>query len=816
MPTLTRRPDRISIKRQMLFIASVPVFVATSFMILMSYQNNVRNNREQLERQGQLLAAQLAGALEYVLVADARSQIPATVAATIEPAVAILDIPVRAVIVTDDQGVDLYRIPEVDPRSARRATVGYSLNTSEETARFSAPVVLRPVTLGEGDAPRPRPLGQVMITFSLSAAQAQWRYRLGWELVWIMATFAVITGSTNRFGQRISNTIGRIARAVQAIKNGDLATRLPQIDRNELGTLEEGVNLLADTLERGKIRLDAELAKVRGEYRDALRALEQANRDLEQANRDLEHANQAKSLFLAKISHEMRTPLQTILSLIELLLKTKWPAAETQHLHHIEEATHRLKTHIENILGVTQLVQWVKEGQALVCDETVNVWAELEAVTALQEPLMSERALYLDLVVAADVPTAIKSNIKAIREIFSNLIGNAVKYTQSGGIAIWLEIVPWPSAPGSHRQRALRLRVIDSGRGIPEDKLGAIFREFEQVDEAYNRRHGGTGLGLSFVKKNCQLLGGEVDVFSIVDKGSTFTVELPCHPADETPSGRPLGGPTLPKGWRALVVDERSSFRASVIARLTALGIAVMEQDLSPFALAASRPAGFRYDLVVARELADIPDRILPALIKGLHCWAIAVVALEVDCGVPTRRRLEQRGVNVVLWSGATRARLLEALVLYTQAREAPVEKPEQAVSPVSLPLAGRTVLLVEDVDLNRSILMGQLTDNGARVLEASDGETAVSLATEPGLDIILMDIQMPGMDGFEAIQSIRRMSCGARLPILGFTASADQPTHERILRIGADGVVHKPITEPQLIAAIQHALRRGRTGSLS
>ena len=182
MPTLTRRPDRISIKRQMLFIASVPVFVATSFMILMSYQNNVRNNREQLERQGQLLAAQLAGALEYVLVADARSQIPATVSATIEPAVAILDIPVRAVIVTDDQGVDLYRIPEVDPRSARRATVGYSLNTSEETARFSAPVVLRPVTLGEGDAPRPRPLGQVMITFSLSAAQAQWRYRLGWEL----------------------------------------------------------------------------------------------------------------------------------------------------------------------------------------------------------------------------------------------------------------------------------------------------------------------------------------------------------------------------------------------------------------------------------------------------------------------------------------------------------------------------------------------------------------------------------------------------------------------------------------------------------
>lgn len=809
MSSSTRHPHRVSIKRQMLLIASVPVFVATSLMVLMSYHNNIRHNREQMERQGQLLAAQLAGALEYALVAGAGAQVSTTVSATIKPAAAILGTPVREVIVTDDKGLDLYRMPDADPRSSRSETAGHTPDASEETVRFSAPIVLRPVALDDGDAPIPRPLGQVTVALSLSAAQARWRYRLGWELIWIMATFAVIAGSTYSFGRQLSNAIGRIARAVQAIKNGDLATRLPQIDRNELGTLEEGVNLLADTIERGKARLDAELAKVRGEYRDALRALERANRDLEQAN-------QAKSLFLAKISHEMRTPLQTILSVVESLLKARRPPAETQNLHHIEAATHRLKSHIEDILGVTKLVQWVKEGQALACDETVNAWAELEAVSALQEPRMSERALYLDLVVAAGVPAAIKSNIKAIREIFSNLLGNAVKYTQSGGIAIWLEVVPWPSAPGSRPQRALRLRVIDSGCGIPEDKRGAIFREFEQVDEAYNRRHGGTGLGLSFVKNNCHLLGGKVDVFSVVDKGSTFTVELPCHPADETPSSRPLGGPALPTGWRALVVDERSSFRASVIARLTALDIAAVEQDMSPFALAASRPAGLRYDLLIVQGLADFPESVVPALIAGLRRWAITLVALEADDRVPARQWLEQNGLDVVLWTGATRAQLREALALHGQIREAPVEESGKAVSSASLPLAGRTVLLVEDVDLNRSILMDQLTGNGARVLEAADGETAVALAAEPGLDLILMDIQMSGMDGFEAIEAIRRMSCGARLPILGFTASADQPTHERILRVGADGVVHKPITEPQLIDAIQHALRQNRARSLS
>jgi CheY-like chemotaxis protein len=256
------------------------------------------------------------------------------------------------------------------------------------------------------------------------------------------------------------------------------------------------------------------------------------------------------------------------------------------------------------------------------------------------------------------------------------------------------------------------------------------------------------------------------------------------------------------------VVDERSSFRASVIARLTALDIAVVAQDRSPFALAASRPAGRRYDLLVVQGLADYPENLVPALIAGLRRWAITLVALEADDRVPARRRLEQNGWDVVLWTGATRAQLREALALHDQIREAPIEESGKAISPASLPLAGRTVLLVEDVDLNRSILMNQLTGNGARVLEAPDGETAVALAAEPGLDLILMDIQMPGMDGFEAIEAIRRMSCGARLPILGFTASADQPTHERILRLGADGVVHKPITEPQLIDAIQHALR--------
>ena len=350
--------------------------------------------------------------------------------------------------------------------------------------------------------------------------------------------------------------------------------------------------------------------------------------------------------------------------------------------------------------------------------------------------------------------------------------------------------------------------MTDTGCGIPADRLERIFAPFEQVDEALNRRHAGIGLGLSIVQGYGELLGGCVVVASTLGRGSTFTVEWPLRPAAEPISVRPAAADAFPAGRRALVADERASFRASVAARLAELGIAVETQAVSWRALVAAPAPEHPYDLLVVQNLAAHSGEAAVGAMTGRRGWATTVVTLETRYDAEIARRLPEAGPLLALWSGATRERWRAALARVWRDAAA-----SAAPIPSALPLllAGWTVLVVEDYPINRTIMANQLRGHGARVLEAGDGDAAVTRAAEPGLDLILMDIQMPGKDGIAAIQEIRRLPGGARLPILGFTASADKPTHARILQAGADGVLTKPLGEADLIRAVRRAVRQNR-----
>jgi two-component system sensor histidine kinase BarA len=789
-------PCRLSIHRQILAIALAPALVVTSLLVFVVYQGNLQHNRWLLDQHGQLLAAQLAGALEYGLATGALDQLPAIVDATVQPATAILGTPVRDVIVTDPDGRTLYRRPAAAPTApAPEALADLTVvPVEEDRVRFAAPVLLRPLALSAA-APVPRRLGEVVVELSVAVAQAQWQRRLVKDLGLVLLTFAGAAGLAHGTGRRLSSAIRRIAAAMERIKGGDFTTRVRHTDRHELGTLQEGVNLLADTLARGKAHLDQELAKARGEYQQALDALQVQTQAAEQAN-------QAKSLFLAKVSHEMRTPLYSIQGLVESLLKTTPDEAEAETLHTILAAAHTLYRHISDILDYTQL----EKGKYAPTLAPLAVWDELETIVAPLEPLLVPRGLYLDVVVAPDVPATLACDGKAFRAILTNLFSNAVKFTERGGLVVTLEVVaPTGGVPAT--PWALRVGVTDTGCGIPADRWEAIFAPFEQVDEALNRRHAGTGLGLSIVKGYTDLLGGRITVASTLDRGSTFTVELPLHPVDEPPSVRPPTADALPAGLRALVVDERASFRAAVAARLTRLGIAVEAHAIPWTALVAAPLPENPHDLLIVQNLATPSAD--PGSIAGLRGRAEVLVALETRYDAAVAQRLQDAGSILALWSGATCARWRAALARVFRDTDASAAAP--ARSAAALPLAGQTVLVVEDYAINRTIMAHQLRGNGARVLEAGDGDAAVALAAEPGLDLILMDIQMPGKDGIAAIQEIRRWPAGARLPILGFTASADKPTHQRILRAGADGVLTKPLGEADLVRAVRRALRRNR-----
>ena len=794
MLSFTRGPSHLGIHRQIMLIALAPALVVTGLLVLVVFQGNLQHNRRLLDQQGQLLAAQLAAALEYGLATGALEQLPAIVEAAVQPATAILGTPVWSVVVTSQDGHALYRRPAAEPIPPLSASLMDSVVVAPEEnhARFAAPVLLRPLAFSAA-ALAPRLLGEVTVELSVDVAQAHWRQRLAWDLGWVLLAFTGAVGLAHWTGRRLSGAIRRIAAAVQRIKNGDFAARVRQTELNELGTLQEGVNLLADAIERGKARLDGEIAQVRAEYQRVLDALRTQSQTAERAN-------QAKSLFLAKVSHEMRTPLYSIQGSIEQLLKTARDETETRTLETILAAANTLYRHISDILDFTQL----EKGKYAPTLAPLAVRDELDAVTAPLEPLLVSRGLYLDVVVAPEVPATMASDGKAFRAILTNLLGNAVKYTETGGIVVEMDTVVPATSAISPAPALLRLRVTDTGCGIPPDRLESIFAPFEQVDEALNRRHPGTGLGLSIVKGYCELLSGDVAVAS-GPRGSAFTVTLLLRGSDDPISARPLAT-TLPAGLQALVADERTSFRASVTIRLADLGFAVEECALSPVTLASLSAQGNPRDLLVTRDLSELSVETLPTVVAGLRRHADRLLALETRYDAEVDRWLRQAGLDLVLWSGATRDPLRAALARTFFAATAKVAR---SPAPPLQPLAGWSVLVVEDYDINRAIMANQLRGNGARVLEAADGDAAVDLATEPDLDLILMDIQMPGKDGIVAIREIRVLPALGRLPILGFTASADKPTHQRILAAGADGVLTKPLSEADLVRAIRRTLRR-------
>ena len=781
---------RLSIRAQILIVAIAPTLIVTLILVVLAYRDNVAQGQQTLHRQGTLLAAQLAANLEYPLLAGATEQLPTLIQAMVKPAATVLGTEViRVTVLGKDQ-----RIVYADPNATVPAPApldGDPLLAPNafptDRQRFVAPIYLEPLAL---PAPAPlekRYLGAVELELATAPVQIEQTQHFLRNIGLVAITFVAGLILACWTGYRLARSLRQTARAIERIKGGDLSVRLPRTEVNEIGILQDGVNLLAETIAGEQARLENELAKVRGEYDLVLARLQVQTQKAEQAN-------QAKSLFLAKVSHEMRTPLYSIQGLAEQLLRAVSNPEEERTVQTLLGAVRTLYNTISDILDFTQL----ERGKYTPHLELLDLWAEIEQVIETIAPLAARQRLYLDVIVEPRTPTAVWSDSRALRAIVTNLIANAVKFTERGGICIRLSA---PSGP-TDGSVLVDLRVQDTGCGIPADQMATIFAPFEQVDGALNRRFGGTGLGLSIVKGYCDVLNGHIGVESRLGQGTTFTVTLPFSRVDPNPHA-PLN---LPKKWRALVVDDRPSFRESVRCRLENLGLAVTEQPGPAAMLNARPPPALGYDLLVAQNVSALPPQTRSEQIKRWHDWAQYIISLETKPLPSPPSVLDHSGISLVLSAAITRAAWyaeLSPLLANVRLEENTVPHHRRRRHF----LTGKTVLVVEDFELNLEIMTRQLRRHGLRVLEASDADEATRKTTCPDLRLILMDIQMPGTDGVAAIQAIRALPAGAGLPILAFTASADQPTHHRAMAAGANGVLVKPLSEEELINAVYETL---------
>jgi len=510
--------------------------------------------------------------------------------------------------------------------------------------------------------------------------------------------------------------------------------------------------------------------------------LDRARRDSEQARAAAEAANRAKTAFVATMSHEIRTPLNGVLGHLELLARSTLQPAQSERLQRIRHSADSLMAIISDVLDFSK----IEAGQLDIDPVRFNVRELVEQAALLYVPQAHKKGVKLFYGVDPGLDDDYRADAHRIRQIINNLLSNAVKFTESGRITLQAGVGEG-ALPG---QVLLRLRVIDSGVGIADAQLGQLFRPFEQGDASVSRRYGGSGLGLALCRQLAQLLGGSIHAESTLGVGSVFTLDVPV--ALETGSA-PL---TYPLSGKAVtLLSAAPEWRQEIGHLLQRWGAALTVID---------RPAALPADALPGTLLIVGERRAWSTEDELALCQAHARLVRAYPSG-PLAPEARADGTHVTSYSSPA---LLRALQLRSDGGAAPAAT-SAAPAQAGHVMRG-SVLLVEDNPVNRELIQQQLEELGCHVDTAENGQAALSLWRPGAWDVVLTDINMPVMDGYQLAQAIR--SRGETLPVLAVTATALSSERERCRAVGIDNLLLKPLDLDRLSEALERYLPAARS----
>ena|GEM_PF-1116958 len=515
-------------------------------------------------------------------------------------------------------------------------------------------------------------------------------------------------------------------------------------------------------------------------------------------------AADVKSQFLATMSHEIRTPINAVVGMSELMLQTPLPDEAREYATTVRDSAESLLAIVNDILDFSQIEAGRMDLEAIPFAPVVAV----ENATDILAAAARKKGLSLSTYVAPDVPRRVLGDADRLRQVLLNLLGNAVKFTAQGSVTV-RAVVDRADGPVEGRTVTLRFSVTDTGPGIANEAADQLFEPFRQADQTTRRRFGGTGLGLSISRRIVELMGGTIGFDSSLGRGSTFWCSIPFERAAETAEAQ--RGEAL-RGARVLVVDSEAVARQVVDQYLLAWGALASSTGNAAHALELAKAAGARrgrgaFDVVILDRQAGGDALALAARLHNVAGFEhVPIVLLSGNDEITPLAGPRSRSFVAVVRKPIRQTVLHDALAGALANTSAPLAARVTTGAVLDAEETGVLILVAEDNPVNRKLALQQLKKLGYRAHAVNDGREAIAAVAHGAYALVLMDCQMPEVDGFEATREIRRAetSRGGHVPIVAMTANALDGDREACLAAGMDAYLAKPVQLAALRAAVE------------